>query len=194
MTCRVEPEKWQEVGWCTDVFEPRVATRSALISRLTCVHTTTFILLSVSVHWQRRLVWKSGRPLSWHAKCSFPWLKNVAWFNSTLSCHQIKWTIIWELKHATFLRHVRQPEVSCFLFNMSPHHHIYIGKCLFTNWDVITLKIWGTPLSLCEMFTSCLLPWSKTLVFKLSILLLLHNSYVSSNLCFLERENRPLAY
>ena len=42
---------------------------------------------------------------------------------------------IGELKHATFLSHGRQPEVCCFLLNLSSHYPICIVKFLFTSRD-----------------------------------------------------------
>ena len=54
------------------VFEPRTATGSVLFSFLTCLDTTTFILLSVFslVETISLKIWE--RPLSWRAKCSLP--------------------------------------------------------------------------------------------------------------------------
>ena len=54
------------------IFETRTATGSELFSLLTCVHTTTFTLLSIVSLLQKISIkiWKT--PLSWHAKCSLP--------------------------------------------------------------------------------------------------------------------------
>ena len=52
------------------IFETRTTTGSELFSLLTCVHTTTFTLLSIVSLLQKISIkiWKT--PLSWHAKCS----------------------------------------------------------------------------------------------------------------------------
>lgn len=57
---------------------PRKATGSELFSDFTCLHSTSFILLSIlSVEETISLnIWE--RPLSWRAKCFRPRLKIVA--------------------------------------------------------------------------------------------------------------------
>ena len=54
----------------TRVFETRKATRSELFSLLTCLHTTTFTLLSIFSPLEviSIKIWET--PLPWHAKCS----------------------------------------------------------------------------------------------------------------------------
>ena len=54
------------------VFETRAATGSELFSLLTCLHTTTFTLLSIFSPLEMISIkmWKT--PLSWQAKCSLP--------------------------------------------------------------------------------------------------------------------------
>ena len=54
------------------VFETRTATGSKLFSLLTCLHTTTFILLSIISPLQMISIKIWEIPLSWHAKCSLP--------------------------------------------------------------------------------------------------------------------------
>ena len=56
----------------TRVFETRTATGSELFSLLTCLHTTTFTLLSIFslLEMISIKIWET--PLSWHAKCSLP--------------------------------------------------------------------------------------------------------------------------
>ena len=54
------------------VFEMRRATGSELFSLLTCLHITTFTLLSIfsSLKMISIEIWET--PLSWHAKCYLP--------------------------------------------------------------------------------------------------------------------------
>ena len=56
----------------TRVFDTRTATGSELFSLLTCVHTTTFTLISIfsPLEMISIKIWET--PLSWHAKCSLP--------------------------------------------------------------------------------------------------------------------------
>ena len=57
---------------------PRKATGSVLFSDLTCLHSTSFFILSILsvVETSRLKIWE--RPLSWRAKCFGPRLKIVA--------------------------------------------------------------------------------------------------------------------
>ena len=54
------------------VFETRTATGSEPFSLLTCLHSTTFILLSIfsPLEMITMKIWET--PLSWHLKCSLP--------------------------------------------------------------------------------------------------------------------------
>ena len=56
----------------TRVFETRTDTGSELFSLLTCLHTTTFTLLSIfsPLEMINTKIWET--PLSWYAKCSLP--------------------------------------------------------------------------------------------------------------------------
>ena len=54
------------------VFEMRTATGSELFSLLTCLHTTTFISLSIFALLEALSLKIWERPLSWRAKYSLP--------------------------------------------------------------------------------------------------------------------------
>ena len=54
----------------SNVFEPRTATGNEPFFYLTCLHTITFILLSILSLVQMISLKISERPLSWHEKCS----------------------------------------------------------------------------------------------------------------------------
>ena len=56
----------------TRVFETRTATGSELFSLLTCLHTTTFTLLSIVYLLEMISIKICETPLPWHAKCSLP--------------------------------------------------------------------------------------------------------------------------
>ena len=76
-------ENWKFIIWCSRPlhnfrelkharFETRAATVSELFSRLTCLHTTTFTLLSIfsPLEMIGIQIWQT--PLSWQAECSLP--------------------------------------------------------------------------------------------------------------------------
>ena len=71
-----------------DVFEARTSTRSELLSYLTCLHTTSFIILNIVslVKTISLKIWE--RPLAWHANLFAsglsPWLKDAADLSSLL--------------------------------------------------------------------------------------------------------------
>ena len=56
----------------TRVFETRTATGSELFFLLTCLHTTTFTLLSIFCSLEMISLKICETPLPWHAKCSLP--------------------------------------------------------------------------------------------------------------------------
>ena len=53
-------------------FDTRTTTRSKLFSLLTCLHTTTFIMLSIFSSLEMISIKLWNTPLSWQAKCSLP--------------------------------------------------------------------------------------------------------------------------
>ena len=59
-------------GLNTGVLEMRAATGSELISLLTCLHTTTFTLLSIFSPLKMITIKTWEIPLSWHATGSLP--------------------------------------------------------------------------------------------------------------------------
>ena len=71
-----------------DVFEARTSTGSELLSYLTCLHTTSFIILNIVslVKTISLKIWE--RPLAWHANLFTsglsPWLKDAAYLSSLL--------------------------------------------------------------------------------------------------------------
>ena len=56
----------------TYVFETRTATGNELFFILTCLSSTTFILISIFPPLEMISIKICETPLSWHAKCSFP--------------------------------------------------------------------------------------------------------------------------
>ena len=54
------------------VFETRTATGSEMFFLLTCLHTTTFTLLSIFSPSEMISIKIWETPLSWHVKCSLP--------------------------------------------------------------------------------------------------------------------------
>ena len=53
-------------------IEARAATGKELCSYSTCLHVTTFLLLSIFSFAEEISLRIWDRPLSWHAKCSLP--------------------------------------------------------------------------------------------------------------------------
>ena len=53
-------------------IEARAATGKELFSYSTCLHITTFLLLSIFSFAEEISLKIWDRPLSWHAKCSLP--------------------------------------------------------------------------------------------------------------------------
>ena len=61
------------------------------------------------------------------------WLKNERPKVKKIQLNKVTlFRTMWELTNAPFLSHGRQPEVSCFPFNI---FHIYLVKYLFTSSD-----------------------------------------------------------
>ena len=105
---------WQLGSLSTRVFETRTAIGRELFSLITCLHTTTFTLLSIfspfemiSINW----IWDTALP--WHAKCS---PVAVCVLKSSL--------IIFTSAYVCF------PSLSNKLFTLNS---LLYGRCLFKN-------------------------------------------------------------
>ena len=84
------------------VFETRTATGSELLSLLTCLHKTTFTLLSIFSPLEIIVIKIGEKPLSWNAKCSLPVAVRLpsAATSGKLSSFQLKvLTVLLQNKH-----------------------------------------------------------------------------------------------